>query len=144
MNQQKRTSISIEVLIDAPSERVWECFTQSEHITGWNFASEDWHCPEAENNLIVGGAFSWRMEALDKSFGFDFKGTYSVVEIPTKIEYHIEDGRSVKIQFIEQGKQTRVVEVFEAENENPVQLQKQGWQAILNNFKKYSELYFSN
>ena len=133
------TVIKVECLIDAPIKKVWDCFTKPEHIVNWNFASDDWHSPKADNDLRVGGKFSSRMEAKDGSFGFDFWGIYDVVEDKKNIEYTLGDSRKVKISFAEEGDKTNLVETFEAESTNSIELQQGGWQAILNNFKKYVE-----
>lgn len=133
------TKITVEATIAAPVESVWEYWTLPEHITNWNFASEEWHTPHAENDVRVGGKFSSRMEARDGSFGFDFGGTYEAVETHKLLSYSLEDGRVVTITFTAEGDETKVSETFDAESENPVELQQQGWQAILNNFKKYAE-----
>ena len=139
METGSRTKITVESAIKAPIEKVWKLWTTPEHITKWNNASDDWHTPFAENDLRVGGKFRSRMEAKDKSFGFDFGGVYDEV-VPNKyIEYTLGDGRKVKINFTAQGNQTKVVEAFEAESANSLELQKGGWQAIMDNFKKYTE-----
>ena len=135
------TSKTIETIVNAPTEKVWCCWTEPEHIKKWNNASEDWHTPKAENNLQVGGKFLLRMEAKDGSMGFDFFGFYTDVQINKHIAYTLEDDRKVEIFFIEEGNQTKVVETFETENINSTELQRAGWQAILNNFKKYTEAY---
>jgi uncharacterized protein YndB with AHSA1/START domain len=139
METQEKTIITVENTIDAPVEKVWECWTKPEHITQWNNASDDWHSPRAENDLRPGGNFVYRMEARDGSFGFDFGGTYDVVRKNEYIEYTIGDGRKVKVTFSGKGNSTKIVESFEAENINSVEMQKGGWQAILDNFKKYTE-----
>ena len=131
--------ITIETLINAPVAEVWASFTQPQHIVNWNHASEDWHCTKAENNLQVGEKFSSRMEAKDGSFGFDFDGVYTDVITHQKIAYTLADDRNVEIDFIKEGNQTKVIEKFEPENDNPVTMQQQGWQMILNNFKTYVE-----
>ena len=131
--------IMVETKVNGPVEKVWEFWTNPEHITHWNYASVDWFTPWAENDLQVGGKFRSRMEARDGSFGFDFGGVYDVVEENQLIEYTIGDGRKVRIEFMEERGSTHVTESFEAESTNPVELQKGGWQAILNNFKKYAE-----
>lgn len=131
--------ITIEIIVNAPIEIVWKFWTDPEYIKKWTFASEDWCSPKATNDLKVGGKFNTRMEAKDGSFGFDFEGTYSEVVINKKIAYTIIDGRTVDIQFIADGNQTKIIEAFEAENENNLELQKNGWQAILGNFKKLVE-----
>jgi uncharacterized protein YndB with AHSA1/START domain len=133
------TEIKIEALISAPVVKVWELYTRSEHIMNWNFAHESWHCPRAENDLRPGGRLNWRMEARDGSFGFDFKGEYNEVVEYKRIVYTLGDGRRVETDFADVGDKTQVMTVFEAESENPVKMQKGGWQAILNNFKKYVE-----
>ncbi len=139
METNKKIDIVIEATVNVPVEKAWEYFTKPEHIVNWNYASDDWHSPTAENDLRPGGKFSYRMEAKDESFGFDFGGVYNAVEEHKLIEYTIGDGRKVKIVFSGNDKTTHVTEVFEAENTNPVEMQKNGWQAILNNYKKYAE-----
>ena len=139
METPNKTTITVEAAIVAPIEKVWKYWTEPQHITQWNNASEDWHTPHAENDLKEGGRFTSRMEAKDGSFGFDFGGTYTLVETNKQIEYTLDDGRKVSINFTSQGNETTVVETFEAENMNSIELQKGGWQAILDNFKKYVE-----
>lgn len=129
--------IIVETTVQAPVEKVWEYWTEPTHITKWNTASEDWHTPYAENDLKVGGKFLSRMEAKDGSFGFDFGGVYDDVRLNEGIGYTLEDGRKVTINFIRQGEETKVIETFDAENSNPIEMQEAGWQAILENFKKY-------
>jgi uncharacterized protein YndB with AHSA1/START domain len=129
--------IIVETTVQAPVEKVWEYWTEPTHITKWNTASEDWHTPYAENDLKVGGKFLSRMEAKDGSFGFDFGGVYDDVRLNEGIGYTLEDGRKVTINFIRQGDETKVIETFDAENSNPIEMQEAGWQAILDNFKKY-------
>lgn len=133
-------TITVETLIHAPILKVWNDFTNPDAVTGWNFASDDWICPHAETDLRIGGSFSARMEAKDGSVGFDFSGTYTKLIPYELIEYVMEDGRKVRIVFeaTDDG-MTRVVETFDPEIENTPELQRTGWQAILNNFKKYSE-----
>ncbi len=133
------TNITVEVTINAPIEKIWECFTAPEHITKWCHASEDWCAPNATNDLTVGGKFNTRMESRDGKFGFDFNGVYTAVEEYKHIEYTIEGGRKVQITFVKDELGYKVIETFEPENENPLDMQKSGWQAILNNFKKYTE-----
>ncbi|MEJ0104553.1 MAG: SRPBCC family protein [Bacteroidota bacterium] len=139
MATPEKTVITIENIINAPVEKVWELWTKPEHITKWSNASDDWHTPHAENDLRVGGSFVSRMEAKDGSFGFDFGGVYDAVRTSEYIEYTLGDSRNVKIWFTPQGNKTKVVESFEAETENPIDMQRGGWQAILDNFKKYTE-----
>ena len=130
----------VETKINSSIEKVWEFFTLPKNITQWNFAADSWHSPKAENNFNIGGKFVYRMEAKDGSFGFDFEGTYDTIKINELIEFTLGDGRKVSVEFISNGKETHVIEKFEPENENPHELQQGGWQAILNNFKKYVEL----
>ena len=139
METANRTQITVESAIKAPVEKVWEIWTLPEHITKWNSASDDWHTPFAENDLRTGGKFSARMEAKDGSFGFDFGGVYDEVRLNEYIEYTLGDGRKVIVNFTPKGDETKVVETFDAEDTNPVEMQKGGWQAILDNFKKYVE-----
>ena len=134
-----KTNITVENTVNAPVEKVWQYWTSPEHICKWNNASDDWHTPRAENDLRVGGKFLSRMEAKDGSFGFDFGGIYDEVKTNEVIAYTIGDGRKVKINFTNQGNETKVVETFEAENENSIELQRGGWQNILDSFKKYTE-----
>lgn len=139
MTTQETTIITVENTVNAPAKKVWEYWTKPEHITQWNNASDDWHSPRAENDLRQGGNFVYRMEAKDGSFGFDFGGVYDVVKPNEYIEYTIGDGRKVKITFSTKGNMTEVVESFEAENTNSIEMQRGGWHAILDNFKKYTE-----
>jgi len=141
METQQKTVIIVETTVNAPIEKVWDYFTKPEHVTQWNNASDDWHTPSATNDLRVGGNFVYRMEAKDGSFGFDFGGVYESVEQNEYIEYTIGDGRNVKVSFTAKGDKTKIVESFEAENENSIEMQKGGWQAILDNFKKYTETH---
>ncbi|WP_308637891.1 SRPBCC family protein [Paenibacillus silvisoli] len=131
--------VTIETTVQAPVEKVWELWTEPTHITQWNSPSEDWHTPHAENDLRVGGKFTSRMEAKDGSFGFDFGGVYDDVKTHEAIVYTIGDDREVQIQFIGEGGATKVIETFETETMNAVEMQRAGWQAILDNFKKYAE-----
>ncbi|MBL7745295.1 MAG: SRPBCC family protein [Chitinophagaceae bacterium] len=139
MATQEITIITVENTVNAPLAKVWDYWTQPEHITQWNHASDDWHSPWAKNDLRPGGSFSARMEAKDGSFGFDFGGVYDAVILHEYIEYTLGDGRKVKITFSAGGNITRVTESFEAEGTNPVEMQQRGWQAILDNFKRYTE-----
>lgn len=134
-----KKAITIQATVNAPIEKVWKYWNEPDHITQWAFASPDWHAPKAENDLRVDGKFSTTMAAKDGSFSFDFGGVYTKVEKHKTIEYTIADGRKVKINFTTEGNQTKIVETFEAENENPEDMQRDGWQAILNNFKAYTE-----
>lgn len=139
MEPANKTRITLENTVRASIEKVWNHWTTPEHITKWSYASDDWHTPFAENDLRAGGRFMSRMEAKDGSFGFDFGGEYDEVKTNEMISYTMDDGRTVQITFIDQGNQTKIIETFEAENENPVEMQRDGWQAILENFKKYTE-----
>lgn len=130
--------VTISTLVDAPIDTVWKFWTEPEHIKQWNHASDDWHTIEAENDLRAGGKFRSRMEAKDQSMGFDFEGVYEEVEENELIQYRLEDERRVRILFTSEGDQTKVVEVFDAESMNPVEMQRQGWQAILDNFTRYA------
>ncbi len=132
-------TITVQAKIKAPVEKVWKLWTTPEDIVHWNYASDDWQSPRAVNDLREGGKFNIRMEAKDGSEGFDFEGIYNNVKPNRLIEYTIGDGRKVKIDFSGKGGSTRLVETFEAENVNSVDLQRTGWQSILNNFKKYAE-----
>lgn len=127
--------ITIEVYVNAPLEKAWEVWTSPEHIVNWNFASADWHCPSATNDVSEGGKFSWRMEAKDGSFGFDFEGTYTKVIPNELLEYDLGDGRPVKVRFEQNGNQTLLTETFQGEDENTLEQQRYGWQCILNNYK---------
>ncbi len=133
------TTITIENTVNATAETVWKFWTEPEHIVRWNSSSDDWHTPHAENDLRVGGDFLSRMEAKDGSFGFDFGGVYTEVKTAELIAYTIGDGRKVKVVFTNLGDATKIVTDFEAETQNSIEQQKGGWQAILDNFKKYAE-----
>lgn len=139
MDASNKTRITVEATVNAPAEKVWEFWTKPEHITQWNSASPDWHTPRSENDVRVGGKFSARMEAKDGSFGFDFGGTYDEVVPNQRLAYTIGDGRKVEVDFKANGDNTLVTETFEAEGMNPVEMQRGGWQAILDNFKRYTE-----
>jgi uncharacterized protein YndB with AHSA1/START domain len=131
--------IKVETTVNAPVEKVWRLWTSPEDIRQWNQASDDWHTPTVENDLRQGGNFVYRMEAKDGSIGFDFGGTYDEVKPHEYIEYTLGDERKVKIDFRSEGDSTHIVEVFEAEHTHTEELQRQGWQAILESFKKYVE-----
>lgn len=139
MEATQKNAITVESTIHAPVDKVWKYWSAPEHITKWCNASDDWHAPHAENDLRTGGKFSTRMEAKDGSFGFDFGGVYDEVVTNKTIAYTMGDGRKVKISFMADGDKTKVSETFDPENENPVEMQRGGWQAILNNFTKYTE-----
>ena len=131
--------ITVEALVDAPVEQVWKAWNTPEDIQQWNTADPGWHCPSSENDLREGGRFKNRMEARDGSFGFDFEGIYNKVEPNKEISYTMSDGRRATTLFAEQEGKTSVATTFDAETENDPEFQKQGWQAILNNFGKYVE-----
>lgn len=131
--------ISVNTIIKAPVEKVWEYWTSPEHIKNWNHASEEWHSPAVENDLRKGGKFSFRMEAKNGSAGFDFEGIYTAVTPRDHIAYTLGDVRKVEIFFKQHGEYTHVTENFEAESVNSTKMQKTGWQAILDNFKSYVE-----
>ncbi|MBD8490920.1 SRPBCC family protein [Echinicola sp. CAU 1574] len=131
--------ITVTTKVNAPVDTVWAYWTSPEHITKWNAASDDWHTPHASNDLREGGVFTSRMESKDGSMGFDFSGTYNKVEEGALLSYAMEDGREVEVIFTPEGNSTLVKETFDPEQTNPVEMQKGGWQAILDNFKKYVE-----
>ncbi|MBL7731051.1 MAG: SRPBCC family protein [Chitinophagaceae bacterium] len=139
MEPTTKTMITVENTVNAPAEKVWEYWNQPVHVTKWNQASPEWHSPRGENDLRVGGSFSYRMEAKDGSFGFDFGGVYDEVRLHEYIAYTMGDGRKVAVTFSPAAGGTRVVESFEAENMNSIEMQQAGWQAILDSFKKYTE-----
>ncbi|MDO8737106.1 MAG: SRPBCC domain-containing protein [Thermoleophilia bacterium] len=132
-------TITVETTVRVSIEKAWELYTVPEHIKNWSFAADDWYAPEASNDLRVGGRFNTLMSARDKSKSFDFGGTYTQIIPLQAIEFTIDDGREAKVSFSETEDATSVTVTFEPENENPVDLQKSGWQAILDNFKKYAE-----
>ncbi|AYO58894.1 activator of HSP90 ATPase [Chryseobacterium sp. 6424] len=132
--------IRIEITILKPLQKVWDYMNDPRHITKWNFADQSWHCVKAENDLRVGGMLKTRMEARDKSYGFDYVGIYDEIIPKQFIKYHLQDGRKVEIQFIEiDPNTTTVIETFEPETQNSRKMQREGWYAILNNFHKYVE-----
>ena len=131
--------ITVTTIVNVPLQKAWEYWTQPEHITKWNFASDDWECPKATNDLKVGGEFSYTMAAKDGSFSFDFGGVYTeVVEYET-IKYELGDSRKIEVTFKEVDGGVEVTEVFDPETENPRDMQQGGWQSILNNYKKHAE-----
>lgn len=139
MTTTSKINITVQATVNAPVEKVWDAWTQPGHITRWNQASDDWHSPKAENDVRTGGKFNVRMEARDGSAGFDFEGVYDDVQPHKLIEYTMPDGRKVSVKFDQSGEKTTVTETFEAETMNSQELQRDGWQAILNNFKNYTE-----
>lgn len=136
---ESKIQITIETTVNAPVEKVWEYWNSPEHITQWCSATPEWHTPRATNDLRTGGSFSSRMEAKDGSMGFDFGGVYDEVKTNSLIAYTMGDGRKVLIVFSSNGHSTTVTETFEAEDMNPLAMQRGGWQNILDNFKKYTE-----
>lgn len=135
----ENNAITIEATVNASKNKTWKYWTEPEHIKQWAFAADTWHAPHAENDLRVGGKFTTTMAAKDGSVSFDFEGTYTEVIENELIAYEMGDGRKVKITFSEQGGETHIVETFDPENENPLEMQREGWQAILNNFKAHTE-----
>lgn len=133
------TKITIQSVVSADRRKVWDYYTKPEHITRWNFADPSWHCPTASNDMRVGGKYLARMEAKDGSFGFDFEAIYNEVTDGEKFTYTMTDNRVVEAIFKELGDNTELSIIFDAESENPVDMQQQGWQSILDNFKKYVE-----
>ncbi len=136
MNKQ---TITIDTIVQAPIEKVWQCWSEPEHITKWCHASDDWEAPHAESDLRVGGRFMTRMQAKDGSEGFDFNGRYTDVRDQELVAYDIEGGRHVVITFTEMPEGVKVTETFDPEDINSADLQRSGWQAILDNFKTYTE-----
>ena len=134
-----KPTVTVRATVKAPIETVWRAYTSPEHVTRWNFASEDWHCPSAEIDLSVGGKHWARMEARDGSFGFDFEGVYEEIKPQEIISLVLDDGRKVRATFSDIEGATIVETVFEAESENPIEMQRDGWQAILDNFKAHAE-----
>ncbi len=132
-------TITVTATINAEAKQVWNFYTNPEHITKWNFADPSWHCPSASNDMRVGGKYSARMEARDGSFGFDFEAIYDEVVPGEKFTYTMTDGRQAAVDFKKRGDKTEVIVTFDPENENPIEMQKGGWQSILDNFKKYAE-----
>jgi uncharacterized protein YndB with AHSA1/START domain len=130
--------ITVTAEVAADKQKVWDYYTLPEHITQWNFADPSWHCPSASNDVKIGGRYVARMEAKDGSFGFDFDVTYTDVKVGEYLTYEF-GGRVAHVTFTELNGKTEVCVVFDPEDENPVELQKNGWQAILNNFKSYTE-----
>lgn len=139
MTTETKPTITIRATVNVPVEKVWTLWNTPEHIMQWNSASPDWHTPKSELDLRPGGKFSSRMEAKDGSFGFDFWGIFDEVKENELLSYTLGDDRKVSIQFTGEGNSTSIIETFEAENQNSLELQQQGWQAILNNFKQYAE-----
>lgn len=139
MESNQSNPITVKTTVNAPIAKVWECWTKPEHITQWSHASDDWHAPYAENDLSKNGKFKTTLAAKDGSVSFDFEGVYIDIQPHQIIEYIMADQRKVKIIFKEEGNQTHITETFDPENENPREMQQGGWQAFLDNFKKYTE-----
>ena len=137
MNESK--TITLETLVSVSLDKAWETWIQPQHVTQWNFASPYWHCPSAQTDLRIGGKFSSRMEARDGSFGFDFWGIYDEI-IPQKLlRITMGDGRKMEVHFETLNGKVKVTERFEIEDLNSAEMQREGWQAILNNYKAYAE-----
>ena len=130
--------ILVSATVSAPQEKVWDCYTNPEHIVHWNFADPSWHCPQAENDLKLGGIYKARMEARDGSFGFDFEAVYTKIVAGSALTYEF-GGREADIKLEKEAENTRISIQFDPEEENPIEMQRAGWQAILNNFKRYVE-----
>lgn len=134
----EQTKIIVQALINADKNKVWDYYTNPKHIVHWNFADPSWHCPAATNDMKVGGVYKARMEAKDGSFGFDFEVLYTEINDGESFSYEF-GGRQASVVFKEEHGQTKVVVTFDPETQNPIEMQQQGWQAILNNFKNYTE-----
>ncbi len=135
MNENK---ITVLAAVNAYKNKVWDYYTNPKHIVNWNFADPSWHCPSAENDMKIGGRYCARMEARDGSFGFDFEAYYTEIVDGKEFTYEF-GGRVATVKFNGLGDQTEVIVTFDPENENPIEMQKGGWQSILNNFKNYVE-----
>jgi len=131
--------ITVTATVNADAKKVWDYYTNPEHITKWNFADPLWQCPSASNDMRVGGKYSARMEAKDGSFGFDFEAIYDEIVDGEEFTYTMPNGRQASVAFKANDNQTEVEVTFDPEDQNPLEMQKNGWQAILNNFKKYTE-----
>ncbi len=131
--------ITLQSSINVPVQLAWATLTEPKHIVKWNFASPQWHCPSATVDLAINGKFNYRMEAKDGSFGFDFSGVYSKIIPYQQLCYTLDDGRTSELTLSSDGTSTKIIQTFEAETENSVELQRNGWQIIMDNHKKYSE-----
>lgn len=136
-----QNSIEIRAHVAADTKKVWDYYTNPIHITKWNFADPSWHCPSAKVNLTKGGTYLARMEAKDGSFGFDFEAIFDEIKEFQFFSYTMTDQRKVTVAFIDNQSNTELIVKFEPENENPIEMQKDGWQSILNNFKQYVETH---
>jgi uncharacterized protein YndB with AHSA1/START domain len=132
------TKITVSAIINEGISKVWDFYTHPEHIIKWNFADPSWHCPNASNDMKIGGKYFAKMEAKDGSFGFDFEAIYDEIEIGKSFIYSFGD-RKAEVKFNDFGNKTEIAIEFDAEDENPIEMQKSGWQMILNNFKNYTE-----
>lgn len=133
-------TITLQITVAVSKETAWKYWTNPQHIQQWNFADPSWHCPAATNDLRIGGSFNYRMAARDGSFAFDFEGIYDAVEPEALIAYHLADGRSVRITFESTNdEQVIVTQTFDAKTENPIDMQRAGWQAIMDNYKRLVE-----
>lgn len=132
-------SITVEVQVTAGIDKVWKFWNEPKYIMQWTHATDDWHTPMAKNDLKVGGRFVTTMAARDGSAQFDFEGIYTNIKPQQIIEYEIPDGRKVKVEFKQKGNTVKVIETFDMESINPEERQRQGWQSILDNFKKLVE-----
>jgi uncharacterized protein YndB with AHSA1/START domain len=137
-NKMSNSKITVRATVNAEAKKVWNYYNNPNHIINWNFADPSWHCPSAQNDMSIGGIYKARMEAKDGSFGFDFKAIYSEINENKNFTYEF-GGRTVSVLFNSLGSQTEVVITFDPENENPIEMQQGGWQAILNSFKNYTE-----
>ena len=131
--------VTVETVVDKDVEEVWKFWTSPEHITNWNFATPEWHCPTAEHELEVGGKLKYHMAAKDGSMAFDYIATFEKIKPNELLEYVLDDERKVTVNFNRQNGSTKIIEVFEVEDEYSMDMQRQGWQAILDNFKSYAE-----
>ena len=138
---QSNAPITISATVSCAPQLAWNFFTTADHIRFWNFASPEWHCPAATNDVSPGGRFDYRMEAKDGSMGFNFTGTFNEVEPPSKLSYTMDDGRNASVSFEPEGAGTRVSITFDPEQTNSRELQQTGWQAILDNYKEYAEQF---
>ena len=141
METTGKKAITVESTVKAPVNKVWELYNTPQHVVQWNTASDDWHTPAAENDVRPGGKFNYRMEAKDGSMGFDFGGVYDAVKTNELIAYTMGDGRKASVHFTASGNETKVTVTFDPEDQNSIELQRNGWQAILDNFTKYAETH---
>lgn len=139
METANKNAITVETVVKVPVAKAWAVWNEPQHIMQWAFASDEWHAPYADNDPRTGGKFKTTMAAKDGSMSFDFEGVYSNVKTNELIEYGLGDGRKVKITFTALGNETKIVETFDPETQNPIEMQRGGWQAILDNYKKHAE-----